>query len=141
MKDEKTEFNWNRRRNILDFRISASSEGAVKVSKVGYSDVSSCCFYPFSTACFSPLHPLFGTVCLFLRAASKLWPLVAFNETRESFFGGPVRCRSISSNVLRCFLLHRKRKKHSMYLLKRVCILFYDELENTVARHEVFIRL
>lgn len=34
-----------------------------------------------------------------------------------------------------------KEKKHSMYLLKRVCILFYDELENTVARHEVFIRL
>lgn len=49
-------------------------EGKVVGTLVGTAWFLPVAFTPFSTACFSPLHPLFGTVCPFLWPASKLYP-------------------------------------------------------------------
>lgn len=48
-------------------------EGKVVGTLVGTAWFLPVAFTPFSTACFSPLHPLFGTVCPFLWPASKLY--------------------------------------------------------------------
>lgn len=105
-------------------------EGKVVGTLVGTAWFLPVAFTPFSTACFSPLHPLFGTVCPFLWPASKLYPPPSLPSSRSMklvnrFFEGVhviVVVRSPANVFRRRKKKTRKKKKEigSLNFLKHI---------------------